>query len=311
MSKPGRDTLHEQPSTSSTPALAFQTLVLEDVTPATRLLEKRRQVFEVQESLDTQKNDFGRKEHVFKKREDALKNKDAELQDSLIRFSKFLQENDMKRSRAERKAVEEVRTRQQKEGEIETLVSTLEQVQQQTIKAGEVAEKTRQYQRFLEKVLEHTSQHTTTFTEVNDILLRYATLEATNRDLKKQHKQSAEEAERARGELQGLDTAITNEVLLLNNKISRLKKELEDREKDVLVLSGNVDSGLQVASQKTLEHGMVCSAADNLYHLASERSNIVRPQYAHTLDQLNVIRDYISDLSSIVREGHRDRMGSR
>lgn len=42
-------------------------------------------------------------EEIFKKREEALKMKDLELQESLIRFSKFLQENDSKRARAEKK----------------------------------------------------------------------------------------------------------------------------------------------------------------------------------------------------------------
>lgn len=36
-------------------------LVLENVTPATRLLEKRRQMFEVQEALEEQKQDYARK----------------------------------------------------------------------------------------------------------------------------------------------------------------------------------------------------------------------------------------------------------
>ncbi len=146
------------------------TLVLEHVSPATRLLEKRRQMFEVQEALEQQKQEFNNKvivtastastccsvavllgalavtppapcklgtsvsrmctvcaaeyemcwqahvlchqqsdscgreaslpcqqqstvvqEEVFKRREDGLKKKDLELQESLIRFSKFLQ----------------------------------------------------------------------------------------------------------------------------------------------------------------------------------------------------------------------------
>jgi hypothetical protein len=36
------------------------TLVLEHVSPATRLLEKRRQMFEVQEALEQQKREFFR-----------------------------------------------------------------------------------------------------------------------------------------------------------------------------------------------------------------------------------------------------------
>ena len=50
-----------------------QQMNLEDVSPATRLLEKRRQMFEVQEALETQKEEFARREELFKRREDALR----------------------------------------------------------------------------------------------------------------------------------------------------------------------------------------------------------------------------------------------
>jgi hypothetical protein len=41
---------------------------------------------------------------MFKRREDGLRLKDLQLQEALIRFNKFLQENDSKRGRAEKKA---------------------------------------------------------------------------------------------------------------------------------------------------------------------------------------------------------------
>lgn len=89
-------------------------LLLDRVAPATRLLEKRRQMFEVcvvyaavyrgarclcvcvgprkvQEALDAQKEEFARKEEAFRRREEALRKKDLDLQESLIRFNKFLQ----------------------------------------------------------------------------------------------------------------------------------------------------------------------------------------------------------------------------
>ena len=42
-----------------------QTLTLDHVSPATRLLEKRRQMFEVQEALNAQKEDFARRTCSF------------------------------------------------------------------------------------------------------------------------------------------------------------------------------------------------------------------------------------------------------
>jgi hypothetical protein len=72
--------------------LGIQHMNLDEVSPATRLLEKRRQMFEVQEALETQKEEFARREELFKRREEALRKQDLELQQQLIRFNKFLQE---------------------------------------------------------------------------------------------------------------------------------------------------------------------------------------------------------------------------
>ena len=96
-------------------------MVLEHVNPTTRLLEKRRLMRETEETLDARKSEYKLKEQGFKRREEALKRKDLELQESLVRFSKFLQENDAKRTAAERKAAEEIKARLQKEMEIREL----------------------------------------------------------------------------------------------------------------------------------------------------------------------------------------------
>lgn len=80
-------------------------------------------------------------EEVFKRREEGLKRKDLELQDSLIRFSKFLQENDSKRSRAEKKAADEIKSRLQKEKEIDALQGTLEGLRTEKDKVHEILEK--------------------------------------------------------------------------------------------------------------------------------------------------------------------------
>jgi len=63
------------------------------------------------------------KEVEFQRREEGLKRKDLELQDSMIRFSKFLQDNEAKRVRAVKKVTEERKMKEEKEREIEHLVS--------------------------------------------------------------------------------------------------------------------------------------------------------------------------------------------
>jgi len=62
-------------------------------------------------------------EERFKDREDIMKAKNSELEESLIRFSKYLQENDAKRARAFKKAADERRLCDEKSTEAEELVS--------------------------------------------------------------------------------------------------------------------------------------------------------------------------------------------
>lgn len=79
-------------------------------------------------------------EEVFRKREEVLKKKDLELQESLIRFSKFLQENDSKRARAEKKAGDEIKLRLAKEREVEQLAEALEALREEKEHVDEVLE---------------------------------------------------------------------------------------------------------------------------------------------------------------------------
>ena len=92
-----------------------------------------------------------------------------------------------------------------------------------------------------------------------------------------------------------------DEVLNLNNEIARLKKVLETAEREVVDMAENRDTALQTASQKTLDHGQVCMATDNLFLRCSKRSNVNHPNYTNPLEQLHVIGDYMSDLSEIVK----------
>ncbi len=98
--------------------------------PHTRLLDKRRQVFEVEEALASQKEEYGRKEDMFNRREESLRRKDLELQEMLIRFNQIITENESKRARAEKKAVEDKVAAASKEEEIATALVQLQTLRQ-------------------------------------------------------------------------------------------------------------------------------------------------------------------------------------
>lgn len=61
-----------------------------DLTPATRLLEKRREMLEVENGLAQQKEEFAMKMESLAQRRDELARKESQLKESLTKFDKFL-----------------------------------------------------------------------------------------------------------------------------------------------------------------------------------------------------------------------------
>lgn len=64
-----------------------------------------------------------------------------------------------------------------------------------------------------------------------------------------------------RSDLQAYTKTKTDEIVNLNNTISRLKKQLETYEAESYAQETKKDYSLQVASQKTLEYGQ--ASVDN------------------------------------------------
>jgi hypothetical protein len=86
-----------------------------ELTPATRLLEQRREMQEVDYALAKHKEDHKVKMESISQRREELARKEAQLKDSLLKFDKFLSENDGKKLRAIRKSMEEKSAREVKE----------------------------------------------------------------------------------------------------------------------------------------------------------------------------------------------------
>lgn len=281
-----------------------QQLTLDHVSPATRLLEKRRQMFEVQEALDAQKEEFQRREATFKRREEMLKKKDLELQESLIKFNKFLQENDSKRSRAEKKEKEEIKQRLVKEQEITKLHEALQRQKEQRRLMTLELDKMMKYQFFLESVLDSTEE----FPEITDLLSRYDTLDAAHSDLISRQVQGEEETEKARTELTQFVRDKTDEILGYNNTIAELQKLSEQKVSDTREEQSHSDRQLQDVSERTLQLGQVMMACDNIYHRCCQTSSVARKKASKSedadetdvvIEKLMFIRDYVTDLNSI------------
>ena len=170
---------------------------------------------------------------------------------------------------------------------------------------SEVADANLRYQKFLEVVLETSDE----YQEIGDLLMRHTTLEATNNDLRQHARECAELNEQTRAELQAYTKSKADEILNLNNRISRPKKEMEGKERETMGHKMRKDYAVQAASQKTLQHGQVTMATENLFLRCRESSKVNHPQYTSPMEQLNVIGDFMTDLAAIVKQGRAEKKG--
>lgn len=225
---------------------------------------------------------------AFHRREEGLRKKDLELQESLIKFNKFLQvrteltkqalylcehwkinsltntvvqENESKRNRAVKRANDEIKQRLTKEQEVAKLKEQLEQLMVESEKLGNEVKKNMKYTRYLEVVQETVPED---YPEVADLVNRYHTLKETNRDLRQNQVLHEEENEIKRLEFASFQKERANEILNFNNRIASLQRELETEELQTIRLQHEADASMRMTTQKTLALGQIVMAIGNL-----------------------------------------------
>lgn len=248
-----------------------QQLIFENVSPATRLLEKRRQMYEVQDALEQQKTRFVKEEEQFKKKEDQLRAKDLQLQHQLIRFNKFLQDNEAKRRRAETRAAEESAQIKQKEEEISELEQQLEDSKQQCVELEDEVARNMKFEEFLERCKDTCDD----YSEIQDLVTRYETLESANKDLMDSQTYFESKNEELRAEFQAYKKERAMEILAFTNRIATLQGDLEDAQKTRQALEQVADLATQEDSEHSLHFGQILMSVENLFlRCTTKRKNI-------------------------------------
>ena len=247
-----------------------QTLTLDHVSPATRLLEKRRQMFEVQEALDAQKEEFARREEAFRRREEGLRQKDLELQESLIKFNKFLQENESKRNRADKRAAEESKVRHDKQKDIIKLQAGLNKMRGDFTVLKEKLAKNQKYQSFLERMQTKYSEE---YPEIMDLLKRHQTLTGANNDLISRQREHEQKNEMERVKFASFTKQGKTNMLNYNNQIASLQKALEVATGGAAEAADSLDASIRKASAETLEVGQVLMAVKNLLQRCTSKQH--------------------------------------
>lgn len=276
-------------------------LTLDHVSPATRLLEKRRQKIEVQEALEAQKADFARREEQFQRREQIIKKKDLELQENLIRFNKFLQENDTKRTRAEKKFVEEERKKIEHTSAIEEYKVELDKLQIQNEKLSEELEKNQKYLHYLEVTCENTGDE---FGEPLDLQHRHETLHETNLTQVERREDGHEILNDTQKEFRKYQQERSTESQVVNTKIAQMRLEYDELKQKVSKLEVLVEKTEAEKMERKHLIGQVVMAVENTFARCVQQTTLKSKADKlagenDIMEQLDFIAEYYLDLKGI------------
>jgi len=201
---------------------------MDTVSPVTRIIAQRKQMETTQHQLDAQREEYLRKEEMFRLREDNLRKRDLELQEALVLFNKFLKENEHKRRRAQEREREERRNKESKIKEIEY------QLREIALKRMKLKEKRKlnklcaPYQKFLNDFLADTSiGFFDDNPSIEKVQERFKVLERAEADLRARQLDYTRTADELRSKIADLRKKLFTQTLQLNNSIVAESQTLE------------------------------------------------------------------------------------
>jgi len=272
------------------------------LTPATRLLQKRREMDKVEADLRAQKTEHTIRMDALQQRKELLQQKEDTLTESLRRFDRFLKENDARRKRALRKTRDEREACLQKDEEITNLNYDLGDLRDVRQKQRDAISKQEFYEKYLKLVLEETDE----FSEINELIDRYVTLHLTNKDLVALDSQCQERMETQTKRLGSRKEEHRVAILGLNTKLGELTTRKEKAEKETLYWEAQAQSAEQNATKRTLLLGRIRMATANLYTLVNAHAPGNIERIPGTEKQLEKIQVFIKDLEDVVNDFEHD-----
>ncbi|RNF07220.1 flagellar associated protein [Trypanosoma rangeli] len=280
---------------------------LESITAATQL---RRAVMEAQKELDAKRELYMVRMARVREVEEIIAADRARLQDKLVRYYKFIQENEIKRTRASRKAVTEERIKKEREEQIAELTRRLNTLNNRREGMRKQYDLYAKYQQYLEEVLQRNDCDE--YQSPRDIIHRWNTLQENTKVLQRRKTQLEEELLRNKNSLNMKRQRKNNESVELQNQLNELQATYETLQKSIKIKQDELERCInqRVATSRTVSH--VRMACKNLYDRCiawaapySGRGKF-EARESDVLYQLHVIGDCLQDFQDVIA-AHQQR----
>eukprot|EP00052_Salpingoeca_macrocollata_P020570 m.173248 g.173248 ORF g.173248 m.173248 type:complete len:414 (-) comp21297_c0_seq3:29-1270(-) len=266
---------------------------------STQLLQKRKEMQQVQNSFSGKKQDHDLRMEALQQKREELEQRERELAESLSKFDRFIKENDKRKLRAQRKTQEEKARINRKETRIDTLKQELEGLRQLHDSQVQAAQKLELYNTYLTAVV----SRSVGYAHPKELIARYDTLASTNADLQKMDLERQTQIDTLRHDMATRREEHRVEMLSFNNQLANLQAQASKAHTDLLYWENQLHMVQSTASKRTLLLGRIKMATANLYRLVELRTNVSRPDvHSSTQLQLDKIQTFIQDLKDITAE---------
>ncbi|EFC47715.1 hypothetical protein NAEGRDRAFT_46913 [Naegleria gruberi] len=233
---------------------------------STKLLEKRKEMMEVQSLLQQKRTEYLARMDAIKKKEKGLLGKKQELTENVKELDKFIGDNIIKKKRADQKKDIEQGERIKSEGKITDAKNDIDKLEKEKqFKESLLINHYIKYQQFLQKVVQFRGDDINP-EDVEKVIDRYETLSEKNRELQAKKAKYSMKFTREKIRINEEKEMMKDKKVKLNHMISKLGKKLElmSDERGKITSKYDVMSTSQTKDRRQL--GQIEMAINNVYN---------------------------------------------
>lgn len=287
--------------------------MLDPTSSSTKLLEKRREMYELQEALQRDKEKFVEKEDQFKKTEEDLRNRDDEFFGKLVKYYKdTFEKKDKQNFNYKQKLRDEKALRNQLEGSIDQLMKNNEKLRSDYDKLVNIHESLRKYERFLTSVKDI---HKESFPDVTEIITKYKTLDDTYKALRDEENKIRKKIEEERNKFRDTKAEYEDRIDKLIENISDIQIEIKEQKEKKKTLENEVNAFEQNSNSVGSSLQQILFSIDNIYSKClkkkewtkheltkkeSENKTIYEKKVETAKEMLKNINYYLADYQTIL-----------
>lgn len=265
--------------------------MLDPTSSATKLLEKRREMYELQEALQRDKEKFSEKELQFKKTEEELRNRDEEFHKKIIDYFKNIYEkrefennnittNEEKDSKYSRKLAADI-----KKYDTEKI-----NLYQELLKLREINSSLKRYDDFLNGIK---IEYNESYSKVSSIIEKYNTLRDQLSELEKEGNETKNKMDELNNNFRKDKANKENFVNELIKNINHTQKDLKNKKDTKKILEQNVIIQEQTNNDVDSALEQILLGIDSIYTTCNNTKSWINNELNTNIYDINKLEDRV------------------